>query len=235
MKFFQSLFPPLSPKTLSLSSARRVVLIAWNAERGTLDFRHYLITVRPYGVSRRVRKVLEGVTKSSILDLGKEQDVADYVLRKRGEEGYETASTSAASEADADEVTVKLAGDYAGRNNRKGEKRAVKLDEIGPRMELRLVKITEGVPGKEGGVIFHEFSAFLFSSFDGLDELVLTTQNLDSQEISGRDCRAESRCRSKTQAQAGATRRTRAQRCPEKACRRRQDWGGHGRRRGRRS
>lgn len=159
LKFFQALFPPLSPKTLSLSSARRVVLIAWNAERGTLDFRHYLITVRPYGVSRRVRKVLEGATsKSSMLDLGREQDVADYVLRKKGEEGYETASTSAASEVDVDEVTVKLAGNYVGRNNRKGEKRAVRLDEIGPRMELRLVKIAEGVPGKEGGVIFHQFS-----------------------------------------------------------------------------
>jgi ribosome biogenesis protein SSF1/2 len=40
---------------------------------------------------------------------------------------------------------------YVGRNNRRGQKRAVRLDEIGPRMEMRLVKITKGVPGKEGG------------------------------------------------------------------------------------
>ena len=60
MKTFQSLFPPLSPHTLSLSSARRVVLISYNAERGTVDFRHYLITVKPYGVSKRIRRVLEG-------------------------------------------------------------------------------------------------------------------------------------------------------------------------------
>ncbi|OBZ75730.1 Suppressor of SWI4 1 [Grifola frondosa] len=44
-----------------------------------------------------------------------------------------------------------------GRNNKKGQRRAVRLDEIGPRMELRLIKITEGVPGKEGSVIYHEF------------------------------------------------------------------------------
>ncbi|KAG8930868.1 hypothetical protein FRC02_003561 [Tulasnella sp. 418] len=160
VKSFQSLFPSLTPKTLSLSSARRVVLVSWNAERGTVDFRHYLITVRPHGVSRRVRKVVEGITKApsgKTLDLSREKDIADYVLKRRDEEGYETASTSAASEADPDETTVRLAGDYVGRNNKKGEKRAVRLDEIGPRMELRLVKIVEGPPGKEGAVLYHEF------------------------------------------------------------------------------
>jgi ribosome biogenesis protein SSF1/2 len=93
MKTFQSLFPPLSPGTISLSSARRVVLISYNPEKGTIDFRHYLISVKPYGVSRRVRKVLEGAASSSkkklsssgILDLGNEKDVADFLLRKRGE------------------------------------------------------------------------------------------------------------------------------------------------------
>lgn len=159
MKSFQSLFPPLSPTTISLSSARRIVLISYNAERGTIDFRHYLISVRAQGVSRRVRKILGGTTskKDAIVDLSNEKDVAEYLLRTH-EDGYETGSTSAASEADPEEVSVRLAGDYTGRNNRRGEKRAVRLDEIGPRMELKLVKIVEGVPGKEGGVLFHEFS-----------------------------------------------------------------------------
>lgn len=179
MKSFQSLFPPLSPTTLSLSSARRIVLISYNAEKGTIDFRHYIITVRAHGISRRVRKVLQGVSgKSStvssstgkVLDLGNVQDVADYLLRNRdgegGDDGYETGSTSAASEADPEESSVRLAGDYTGRNNRKGEKRAVRLDEIGPRMELRLVKIAEGIPGKEGGIVFHEFGALRFLASD---------------------------------------------------------------------
>jgi ribosome biogenesis protein SSF1/2 len=138
-----------------------VVLISWNSERGTIDFRHYLITVKAHGVSRRVRKVVESATKGSgakMLDLGSEKDVADYLLGTRNDEGYETASTSAASEADPEESAVRLAGNYVGRNNKKGEKRAVRLDEIGPRMELRLVKIAEGVPGKEGAVLFHQFS-----------------------------------------------------------------------------
>ncbi|KAJ6488627.1 Brix domain-containing protein [Mycena vitilis] len=163
MKSFQTLFPPLSPHTLALSSARRVVLISYNAERGTVDFRHYVITVKPYGVSKRVRRVLEGAQKASggILDLGNEKDVADFMLRKRGEVGpeggYESAASSTESVAGDDGDAVDLADDYVGRNNKKGQRRAVRLDEVGPRMELRLVKITEGVPGKEGSVIYHEF------------------------------------------------------------------------------
>lgn len=169
MKSFQTLFPPLSPHTLSLSSARRVVLIAYNPDKGTVDFRHYLITVKPYGVSKRVRRVLEGTSAKSTssskayLDLGNEKDVADFFLRRKGEpgpgasDGYESAASSASSVAGDDADAVSLADDYVGRNNKKGQKRAVRLDEIGPRMELRLIKIAEGLPGKEGGVIYHEF------------------------------------------------------------------------------
>ncbi|PSR71155.1 hypothetical protein PHLCEN_2v13001 [Hermanssonia centrifuga] len=169
MKTFQTLFPPLAPKTLSLSSARRIVLISYNAERGTVDFRHYLITVKPYGVSKRVRKVLEGATAKAsssstkgLLDLGNEKDVADFLLRKRGEpgpssDGYESAASSASSVGGDEADAISLADDYVGRNNKRGSKRAVRLDEIGPRMELRLIKIAEGIPGKEGSVIYHEF------------------------------------------------------------------------------
>jgi ribosome biogenesis protein SSF1/2 len=172
MKAFQSLFPPLSPGTISLSSARRIALISYNPEKGTIDFRHYLISVKPYGVSKRVRKVLEGVTSSSkksstsgFLDLGSERDVADFLLRKRGEPdpgggGYESAVSDASSVAADEGDAVNLASDYVGRNNRKGQKKAVKLEEIGPRMELRLIKITEGLPGKEGGVIYHDIGLF---------------------------------------------------------------------------
>jgi len=160
MKALQSLFPSLSPKTLSLPSARRVVLISYNESTCTLDFRHYVITVRPYGVSRRVRRVIEataGNKKRSTLDLSNHQDVADFLLRKTAS-GYESASSGASTAGDEDsDNAVALSTDYVGRNNKKGERRAVKLDEVGPRMELKLIKIVEGVPGKEGSVIYHQF------------------------------------------------------------------------------
>lgn len=87
--------------------------------------------------------------------------MADFLLRRRGEAGpeggYESAASSTESVAGDDGDAVNLADDYVGRNNKKGQRRAVRLDEVGPRMELRLVKIVEGVPGKEGNVIYHHF------------------------------------------------------------------------------
>lgn len=154
---------------MSLSGARRVVLIAYNPEKGTIDFRHFVITVKPYGVSKRIRRVLQCPSRkptraSSVIDLGNEKDVADFLLRKRGdprpdgEGGYESAASSASSVAGDDADAISLADDYVGRNNKRGQKKAVKLDEVGPRIELRLIKISEGVPGKEGGVMYHGFS-----------------------------------------------------------------------------
>jgi ribosome biogenesis protein SSF1/2 len=163
MKAFQSLFPPLAPGSLALSSARRVVLVSYNVEQGTVEIRHYAIAVRPAGVSKRVRRVVEGPSArlksaSGVVDLSRERDVADYVLRQAGADGYESAASDASSAAGEDDAAaVALAQDYVGRGNKKGSRRAVRLDEIGPRLELRLVKITEGVPGREGQVIFHEF------------------------------------------------------------------------------
>ena len=191
-KSFQSMFPALSPQLLTLSSARRVVLISYDAERDTVQVRHYLISVRPYGVSRRVRRVLEGTSASGrpVLDLGNERDVADFLLRKPGEtdpNGYESASSAASDIGEA----ISLADDYVGRNNRKGSKKAVKLDEIGPRLELRLVKITEGTPGKEGEVLYHKFGALC------VFELCSTslTDSLQSKRPRRRSQRSGSRTR----------------------------------------
>jgi ribosome biogenesis protein SSF1/2 len=169
LKAFQSLFPALSPTTLNLSSARRIVLLSYNAEKQTVEFRHYIITVKASGVSKRIRKVVDGATgkarSGSVLNLGREKDIADFFLRPRGEpgpaaddDGYESAaSTTSSLGGDDPENTVDLPDNYVGRNNKKGERRAVRLDEIGPRMELSLLKMTEGLPGKEGSVLYHRY------------------------------------------------------------------------------
>ena len=108
---------------------------------------------------------------SGFLDLGNEKDVADFLLRKRGvlgpgSDGYESAASSASSAAGDDGDAVSLADDYVGRNNKKGRKKAVRLSEVGPRMELRLIKITEGPPGKDGAVLYHEFGSVANRTYD---------------------------------------------------------------------
>ena len=156
------------------------MLISYDAERGTISFRHYLITTKPYGVSKKIRRVLEGKKRASsskasesLVNLGREHDVADYILRGKGEagpddDGYETATSYASSAAEDEGDAVSLADDYVGRNNKKGQKKAVRLDEIGPRMELRLVKIVEGVPGKEGDVMYHGLGLCTILSYERL-------------------------------------------------------------------
>lgn len=61
------------------------------------------------------------------------------------------------SEADDEAATVTLPSDL-GRVNRASTKSAVKLQEIGPRMTLQLMKVEEGLCS--GGVIFSESGKF---------------------------------------------------------------------------
>ncbi|GAA6024514.1 hypothetical protein JCM10207_000402 [Rhodosporidiobolus poonsookiae] len=208
---FQNLFPPIHVQTMALSSARRVVLLSYNPVTRTVDFRHFLISVRPVGVSKPIRKIIAGSTNNKalpvsrkrplpaasdseasdaeggavvparplpsgkgkakgVLDLSRADDISDYILRQQ-DLGFVTSdsevsdmsdagSASGGSDSEADEKRgkVRLAGDYVGRGNRgkgvRGDKRAVRLVELGPRMELGLVKVEEGVG--EGEVMFHE-------------------------------------------------------------------------------
>ena len=95
-------------------------------------------------------------------------DLADYLLKRvntttgseAGTAGYDSTSETEASEAESDTNAVELPEDYVGRGNRKGERKAVRLVETGPRMELRLIKVVEGLVGSkrgEGETVFHEF------------------------------------------------------------------------------
>lgn len=153
---------------MHLSQARRIVLLSYNEETQTIDWRHYLISVRPVGVSRRVRRVIEGSTghraalsssspSKKIPNLSSTNDISEYLLgsqngaSERG--GFETDASSA-SEADSDVEEggkssnhVQLPDSYIGRGNVRDSTRAVRLLELGPRMELRCVKIEEGIPG----------------------------------------------------------------------------------------
>ncbi|EJT46811.1 rRNA binding protein [Trichosporon asahii var. asahii CBS 2479] len=73
-------------------------------------------------------------------------------------DGYDSMSESEASEAESDTNAVELPEDYVGRGNKKGERKAVRLVETGPRLELKLVKIVEGLVGSkrgEGQTVYH--------------------------------------------------------------------------------
>jgi ribosome biogenesis protein SSF1/2 len=186
---FQSLFPPISPQTTPLSSIRRVLLL--NRETSTkpddegsyiINLRHYAITTKPAGLSRPLRRLKAAEkllhSQSSIKNrngglpnLGKLEDIADFITGGEGGDGYVTDVTSA-SEVDTDaeveileSATKKVLSSKARKLAAKDkisdgtaniiQKKAIKLVELGPRMMLRLTKVEEGVCA--GKVMWHEY------------------------------------------------------------------------------
>lgn len=183
---FQSLFPPINPQTTPLKSIRRVLLLnreqSENPDDGSfiLSFRHYAITTRSVGKSKPLRRIEAAeklmATKTSrqsrVPNLGKLDDIADYLIGGDDGGGYASDATSG-SEIDTDaefEVLDSVARKVSsGRpqteashndgvpNHGDGrvERRAVKLVELGPRMSLRLTKVEEGLCS--GKVMWHEY------------------------------------------------------------------------------
>ncbi|KAI1629755.1 purinergic receptor P2Y, G protein-coupled, 11 [Exophiala viscosa] len=178
---FQSMFPPINPQTTTLNSIKRILLLNRETQAdGTyiVSLRHYAITTRRTGVSKRVRRFDPSEQRhrekktGALPNLGKLDDVADYILDPAAG-GYTSASET---ELDTDaevEVTQTTTQRVLSRRDQqrqqdgeKGskketdessnvEKRAVKLVELGPRMRMRLVKVEEGVC--EGRVMWNEF------------------------------------------------------------------------------
>lgn len=163
---FQNIFPAIDINTVKLSSCQRIVLLNYNTETKLIDFRHYSVRLQPIGVSRRISKF---VRSHHVPDLRSLQDVSDFVTKA----GY-----GSESEADEEAATVSLATDL-GRVNRASMKSAVKLQEIGPRMTLRLVKIEEGLCS--GGVIFSEYEKDKEASQDSHEKIRQVTAEEENE------------------------------------------------------
>lgn len=191
---FQSLFPPINPQAAPLKSMRRVLLL--NREQSeddpdsfVLNFRHYAITTKATGMSKALKRLnaaeklmhSKKARKGGLPNLGKLQDIADYMVGGEDGEGYVTDGATSGSEAETDaevEVLDTAAARVQSRKTRAAAaasedpdneeeeeapveeadsgvvKRAVKLVELGPRMKLRLVKVEEGLC--QGQVMWHE-------------------------------------------------------------------------------
>jgi ribosome biogenesis protein SSF1/2 len=147
----------------------------------TINLRHYAITTKSTGLSKPLRRLNAAerllhsqkaakTKKGGLPNLGKLEDIADYMIGGDVGEGYMTDATSG-SEVDTDaEVEVvetrtkkifpkrqkDRPRDGKDRGSRNGvEKKAVKLVELGPRMKLRMTKVEEGVCS--GRIMWHEY------------------------------------------------------------------------------
>jgi ribosome biogenesis protein SSF1/2 len=185
---FQGLFPPIQPHTTPLHTIKRVLLLNReppSEENGscTISLRHYAITTKITGVPKAIRRLYAAEKllgskkekKRALPDLGKLEDVADYMLDPSAA-GYTSASETEPDTEGENEVEVSApvrqkvlsrkekerlrAGETPSNARTRGtkprvEKRAVKLVELGPRMKLRLTKVEEDVCS--GKIMWHEF------------------------------------------------------------------------------
>ncbi|RYP62041.1 hypothetical protein DL770_009653 [Monosporascus sp. CRB-9-2] len=184
---FQSLFPRINPQTTPLKSIRRVLLLnrepASDGDDGSfvLNFRHYAITTKPAGMSKPLRRLnaaekllnTKKTRKGGVPNLGKLQDISEYLIGGENGEGYMTDGATSGSEMDTDaEVEVlesaprkvlsaktraamaENGDDGAEEGDEKLERRRVTLTELGPRMKLRMTKVEEGLCA--GKTMWHE-------------------------------------------------------------------------------
>ncbi|KAI4258757.1 MAG: hypothetical protein LQ352_001066 [Teloschistes flavicans] len=187
---FQSLFPPISPQTTALSSIRRVLLLnrEFPKPQATADgidvspyvinLRHYAITSSPLGLSKGIHRISaaqkmlkDRASKKRIPNLGKLEDVADYILdpsvagaglTSGSESEIETDAEVEVIDVDLKKVIGRNQANVLRKNDRETsnggtgtQKRAIRLVELGPRLSLRMTKVEEGVCG--GKVMWHEY------------------------------------------------------------------------------
>jgi ribosome biogenesis protein SSF1/2 len=175
----QNIFPPISAQATPLASIKRIML--WNKEATkdggfVLNLRHYAITTKRTGVSKRLQRFDPTEQRArekkgrALPNLGQLDDVADYLLDPAAG-GYTSASETELDtdaevevlETDARRVLSKKELERMKSGEKKPvmerrshvEKRAVKLVELGPRMKLQLVKVEEGLC--EGRIMWNEF------------------------------------------------------------------------------
>lgn len=133
---FKSMFPAINIQLMKPNDVHRVVLFHYDPEIRLIEARHYYIKAKATGLSKTVKKLMEGRLPSK---LGSIENVDD-VLDREG----------AWSDTDGEGEEVPLARPF---RQHKDQCR-LKLVEIGPRLTLRLIKVENGFAG--GEVIYHE-------------------------------------------------------------------------------
>lgn len=74
---FQNMFPTINLTSVDLNTIRRCVLLNYNPTTKLIDFRHYTIKAVPVGVSKGVKKVVQG----KVPNLAKCSDISEFFTR----------------------------------------------------------------------------------------------------------------------------------------------------------
>jgi ribosome biogenesis protein SSF1/2 len=144
------MFAPINVHAVKLKQCNRVVLFDRNPESNVISVRHFRIVLNPVGISKSVKRVAQ----KRKLKLSDYKDVSDYVLSQVKASESDAEDDSEAQVAVEEEVRGMLGSRSGGKEKSKQPRQAaIRLIEIGPRIEMTLAKIYAGF--MEGEVMWH--------------------------------------------------------------------------------
>lgn len=162
---FQNMFPPIQPQQTKVSGIKRVLMINKDPVTQEIELRHYAIDTKLVDTSRNIKKLIgshHNLTKH-LPNMGKNEDISDLLL-----DPYSVGGMTSDSEVE-DDAIVEVENEDARNINKKKEaakaqkeeeegsnvrKKAIKLTELGPRLNMTLMKIEEGLTGSSK-TIYH--------------------------------------------------------------------------------
>jgi len=138
------MFPPVDVKRLQIAQCRRVVLFDYQKEFNSIKVRHYAVIKKPSGMTRGVLKLVRW-NHRKIVDLGRKTDVSDFVL---------SGGAGAASDSEQEDSTpVQVPQGTQVALAQSTNQIAVRLVELGPRLDMTLIKAEEDLC--KGEVVYH--------------------------------------------------------------------------------
>lgn len=150
---FQNMFPPIQPQLTTVSSIKRVLMINKDQD-GSLDLRHYAIDTKLVEELRNIKKLINAKRLGKKMpNMLKNMDISDLVLDPYSVGGVtldlEVEDDAIVEVAKPEEAPVRESVPQVSTT----KKRAIKLIELGPRLNMLLMKIEEGMG--EGKTMYH--------------------------------------------------------------------------------
>ncbi|KAK7678647.1 hypothetical protein QCA50_018374 [Cerrena zonata] len=168
------MFPPIQPQSTNVGGIKRVLMLNKDPVTGNIELRHYAINTKLVEETRNIKKLINSHhnPKKNIPNLSKNKDISELVL-----DPYSVGGVTSDSEVEDDAIveikneennilkkknaTAPTEDDPMGEQAEEEtnaapstRKRAIKLTELGPRINMTLVKIEEGLLGSSK-TIYH--------------------------------------------------------------------------------
>jgi len=119
-------FPSVNVNTIKIENCKRVVLFQFDKETERIHFRHYLITTKTTGVNKSIKNLFDGKFNNN---LAKYNDISEFILEESNQDINNLEET--------EESTFQL------EQKNMTVQKSIRLIELGPRMELLLIKVEE--------------------------------------------------------------------------------------------